>query len=246
MQSEENKIDLIDYAFLDNDFYDSFLSVSHLEKAEKNSPGILRDAALARAKGALFFEGETGANDMKFLKTVDLFFEWLNGVDNYFNNYFLFYIYEFKKAYGVMRTTMELDEMKKIFVEDFYDKFEFYTVQEYEQLEGSDYFMQKEVFRRMGKVYRFGDDDKNYATLEMKEEDSVFFVSVYMSLVLFFCSIFLYYFYFSYKIYIKPHIVYQGAAYVLILLKYLNINLFFSVFSLRAIFMPKLTISRAG
>jgi hypothetical protein len=59
MQDEENRLDLIDYSFLDERFYNSLLSMGDVIKGQ-NSCSLLRDAAFARSKNGLYFEGVSG------------------------------------------------------------------------------------------------------------------------------------------------------------------------------------------
>jgi len=74
MQNEEERIDLIDYTFLDDQFYESFLTLGDVIK-DKNTCMLIRDASLARSKNSLFFEVGSDELDIKILKKVDFFFQ---------------------------------------------------------------------------------------------------------------------------------------------------------------------------
>jgi len=103
---------------------------------------------------------------------------------------------------------------------------------DYDQFEGSDYFMQKEMFRRISSIYT-SNSNEGFATLEIKEEESMLFTTNYISLFIYFFYIFYYFFYINLKIYIKTHFVYEMVIYVFILIKSVNIGLFFNIFSFK-------------
>jgi hypothetical protein len=242
MCKEESRVDLVDYAFLNKEFYESLITMIGYETKEYDIMP-LKDAILARVKNMMYFQADNKIYNIELLKKFDFFFEWLNGIDKYFNNFFFFYIYDFKKDNTIVRTKMKFEQIKTIFLERFYDTWEYYTFDEYDRHEGNEYGFQKEVFTRMAASYNV--DKNNQATLQFKEEH----IYAYTLYVIFFISYFTAYFLFFYtniKTYIKVHLAYELLIAMSIFLKCFNIRWFFYIMSTRFIFIPKATIMRTG